>query len=268
MLVFPKQSSAFNLQCVTNFFQESENSDLIVIGGLHRLQSLQQSSKTIINEIARNLKSKRKHVTIHLELGSIQDLELAEYLADSLFHLCDSIGIGEDNFLVVNHASRGPHLEVKVGASIAVAGGVGIVNDILLHIFATYGQARIGASSRLSRIFFNSYAFHVTALFTNKWSNVLTSVSKASQKVAAIACPSNFEPTEGRLAMPTYFTLSRSDSSVVANVDVYNPITQWRRKDIDFHVVPVLLCNQPMRSTDVGIAASAEALKFIHRKDD
>ena len=264
----PKQSS-FNTQCIRSFFKETKDSDLVIIGGLHRLHNLNEESKSSIDQIALYLKSKSKKVLIHLELGPIRDSSLAEYLAVHLFPLCDSLGIGEDNFLVLNHAMGGPHLEVKVGSSLAVAGGVGIVNDVILHIFSTFGyNQQHNRFSRLSRVFFNSYAFQVTALIgSKKWSNVLTSVVKASQKVSQVACPSSFDPsTEGRLAMPTYFTLSRSDSSSVASVDVYNPVSRWRRKDVDFHIVPVLLCNIPKRSSDIGISASAEALKFIRLK--
>ena len=252
-----------NVLCWEDFFTSAKTStyDLVVIGGLHSLQYLPEKEYVrYLSILADYLKSLDASRPVHLELGNVDSVDFLQHMADVVFPLVHSIGIGENSVLVLNKAVVENDSNVKLDAGIAIAGGVAIINDILHGVISKVTEG--APQSRLSRMFFHSSSFLVTAVKESHWSNNEAALASASLAVSksAFNVKSSLDLVDKRLAMPVYFTLSKADSSFVAGLNMNKPVVTWSYKDTKFYIAPVIICDVPDRTKDHGLTASAVAL--------
>ena len=271
MLVLPKVSEP-DQKCWDAFFQhlKSKSVDLVVIGGLSSLQYFEESDqKKFLLKIEQHLRAVEDTTPVHLEIGDANSEVFLKNLAEHVFPHVNSIGVGERTILALYKAVLEPGFDLSADSGIAVAGGVAIINDILYGVLSKFGESR--SPYRLSRMFFHSYAFHVTAIRKSKWETIEASMAAASLHVSKGACnvKTSLDLVNKRLAMPSYFTLSKSESEIVAALDVNFPVTKWAKKDVQFYITPVLVCDDPTLVRDHGVSASAMAListQFVEEK--
>ena len=62
------------------------------------------------------------------------------------------------------------------------------------------------------------------------------------------------------------FHSSHGDPRVRLTLDPADPVTVWGRGNVTFHLSPVLVCKQPLRTVGLGDAISAEGLVYSELK--
>merc|ERR1712241_556174 len=92
---------------------DSARPDLIILSGLHLLESQKATDRLIKLESLKSILAKNRHFNnvVHLELASIGDKTLMENILDVNFlHEVDSLGLNEQELLFLSHSSgKAPH---------------------------------------------------------------------------------------------------------------------------------------------------------------
>ncbi|KAG7268673.1 hypothetical protein CRUP_010884 [Coryphaenoides rupestris] len=198
--------------------------DLVVLSGLHMMEGQGRHAVAAISEI-------RKDVPVHLELASMTD-------ADYMNSIMREGGVPD----------------------------VGRVSDILLWILREHGRAEPLAEAELTRIHFHTLAYHVLATVDGYWGNQAAAVAAGARVASTQACGVQaVDPATVQLRAPTQFRGSHDgddDDDPLLTLDPTHPITVWRRSNVTFHLSPVLVCKQPLRTVGLGDAISAEGLVY------
>lgn len=174
--------------------------------------------------------------------------------------MVNSIGLNEQELLFLSQAGGGPHSDLHSWNGIP---DVGRVSDILLWILEQHGQADIDSEAHLTRIHFHTLAYHVLATVDGHWGNQWGAVAAGARVASAQACGLQaVDVSKVELKAPLSFYSSFSEPKEGLVLDPSNPVTVWRRGNVSFHLSPVLVCKQPLRTVGLGDAISAEGLFY------
>uniref|UniRef100_H2YHL1 ADP-dependent glucokinase n=1 Tax=Ciona savignyi TaxID=51511 RepID=H2YHL1_CIOSA len=138
--------------------------DLIVISGLHLLESQERSYwKKRISDISELLRTLSSNIPIHVELASMANEDCTKEIATQIFPLVDSIGLNEQELWLLCRVDGGPHCSSHLSGPPSIP----VANDIVGWMLKKYSSPR---GSRLTRIHFHTLPFHVVAILTtSRW---------------------------------------------------------------------------------------------------
>uniref|UniRef100_A0A3B4B1F5 Uncharacterized protein n=1 Tax=Periophthalmus magnuspinnatus TaxID=409849 RepID=A0A3B4B1F5_9GOBI len=233
--------------------------DLLVLSGLHMMEGLRPEARNHRLDQVVALLSELS-VPVHLELASMTDLGFMQLiLSFQVFPLVSSLGLNEQELLFLSRAVDGPHSDVswsEVGVTSAAA--VGVASDVLQWVLQHFGA--VSSSSLLSRVHFHSLPFHVVAVVTGRWGNQAASSAAGARTASAQACGrAHVHAPEAQLKAPLEFN---TNNTHMLRLDPDQPITVWHQHHVTFHLSPVLVCKQPIRTVGLGDAISANGLLF------
>lgn len=256
------------------FFEsvKSFDGELIVISGLHLLEGQpDELRKQKIEDLKMHLFQIPPTVPIHLELASMTSVELMTDIAMNIFPHIDSIGLNEQELSFLSQVLEGPGDTSELEQW---PPEIGLMADLLDWVLMTFGRnLRYGsASSRLTRIHFHCLTYHMIAVLPRTWANNNVAVAAGSRAASRQACDKedlNAEDVE--LRTPEYFARSVQQWELRRNLvkhDEANPVTSWRRDNVEYFFSAVLVCRQPKRTVGLGDCISATGLQysnFLHR---
>lgn len=172
----------------------------------------------------------------------------------------NSIGLNEQELLFLTQSGGGPHADLASWDGIP---DVGHVSDILLWVLEQHGRADPESEADLTRIHFHTLAYHILATVDGHWGNQEAAVAAGARVASSQACGLQaVDITKVVLKAPLNFYSSFSEPRESLTVDPTRPVTVWRRGNVSFHLTPVLVCKQPLRTVGLGDAISAEGLLF------
>lgn len=234
---------------------------LVVLSGLHMMEGMGRKLwEDRLKEFAVALSDVRNEAPVHLELASMTDRDYMSIITREVLPLVNSIGLNEQELLFLSQAAGGPHSDLRSWNGVP---DVGRVSDILLWILDQYGRADLHSEAHLTRIHFHTLAYHVLATVDGHWGNQRGAVAAGARIASAQACGLRaVDVSKVELKAPLSFYSSFSEPKEGLVLDPFNPVTVWRRGNVSFHLSPVLVCKQPLRTVGLGDAISAEGLLY------
>ncbi|XP_056128569.1 ADP-dependent glucokinase isoform X1 [Rhinichthys klamathensis goyatoka] len=236
--------------------------DLVVLSGLHMMEGMGRDLwEERLKEAVVAISDVRNEVPIHLELASMTDRDyMNRILQEQVIPIVNSIGLNEQELLFLTQSGGGPHADLASWDGIP---DVGRVSDILLWIFEQHGRADPESEADLTRIHFHTLAYHILATVEGHWGNQEAAVASGARVASSQACGlQTVDVNKVILKAPLSFNSSFSEPRESLTVDPTRPVTVWRRGNVSFHLTPVLVCKQPLRTVGLGDAISAEGLLF------
>ncbi|XP_055048698.2 ADP-dependent glucokinase isoform X1 [Misgurnus anguillicaudatus] len=241
---------------------EEFNPDLVVLSGLHMMEGMGRDLwENRLKEAVDVISDVNNEVPIHLELASMTDKDyMNRILQEQVMPIVSSVGLNEQELLFLTQSGGGPHADLASWDGIP---DVGRVSDILLWVLEQHGRADPESESDLTRIHFHTLAYHILATVDGHWGNQVSAVAAGARVASSQACGlQTVDVTKVALKAPLNFYSSFTEPRESLTVDVMNPVTVWRRGNVSFHLTPVLVCKQPLRTVGLGDAISAEGLLF------
>nr|XP_055048698.1 ADP-dependent glucokinase isoform X1 [Misgurnus anguillicaudatus] len=241
---------------------EEFNPDLVVLSGLHMMEGMGRDLwENRLKEAVDVISDVNNEVPIHLELASMTDKDyMNQILQEQVMPIVSSVGLNEQELLFLTQSGGGPHADLASWDGIP---DVGRVSDILLWVLEQHGRADPESESDLTRIHFHTLAYHILATVDGHWGNQVSAVAAGARVASSQACGlQTVDVTKVALKAPLNFYSSFTEPRESLMVDVMNPVTVWRRGNVSFHLTPVLVCKQPLRTVGLGDAISAEGLLF------
>ncbi|XP_065133464.1 ADP-dependent glucokinase isoform X1 [Paramisgurnus dabryanus] len=241
---------------------EEFNPDLVVLSGLHMMEGMGRDLwENRLTEAVDVISEVNNEVPIHLELASMTDKDyMNRILQEQVMPIVSSVGLNEQELLFLTQSGGGPHSDLASWDGIP---DVGRVSDILLWVLEQHGRADPESESDLTRIHFHTLAYHILATVDGHWGNQVSAVAAGARVASSQACGlQTVDVTKVVLKAPLNFYSSFTEPRESLTVDVMNPVTVWRRGNVSFHLTPVLVCKQPLRTVGLGDAISAEGLLF------
>lgn len=241
---------------------EEFNPDLVVLSGLHMMEGMGRDLwENRLTEAVDVISEVNNEVPIHLELASMTDKDyMNRILQEQVMPIVSSVGLNEQELLFLTQSGGGPHADLTSWDGIP---DVGRVSDILLWVLEQHGRADPESESDLTRIHFHTLAYHILATVDGHWGNQVSAVAAGARVASSQACGlQTVDVTKVVLKAPLNFYSSFTEPRESLTVDVMNPVTVWRRGNVSFHLTPVLVCKQPLRTVGLGDAISAEGLLF------
>lgn len=178
--------------------------------------------------------------------------------------IVSSIGLNEQELLFLSHAGEGPHADLTAWKGIP---DVGLVSDILLWILEQHGRSDPLSEADLTRIHFHTLAYHILATVDGYWGNQAAAVMAGARVASTQACGSrSVDISKVELKAPVEFHSSHTEPREKLTLNPAEPVTVWRRGNVTFHLTPVLVCKQPLRTVGLGDAISAEGLIYSEVK--
>ncbi|KAL1248121.1 hypothetical protein QQF64_023497 [Cirrhinus molitorella] len=236
--------------------------DLVVLSGLHMMEGMGRDLwEERLKEAVIAISDVRNEVPIHLELASMTDRDyMNRILQEQVLPIVNSIGLNEQELLFLTQSGGGPHADL---ASWDGVPDVGRVSDILLWLLEQHGRADPESEADLTRIHFHTLAYHILATVDGHWGNQVSAVAAGARVASSQACGlQKVDITKVILKAPLNFYSSFSEPRESLTVEPSRPVTVWRRGNVSFHLTPVLVCKQPLRTVGLGDAISAEGLVF------
>ncbi|KAK7117172.1 hypothetical protein R3I94_022666 [Phoxinus phoxinus] len=236
--------------------------DLVVLSGLHMMEGMGRDLwEERLKEAVVAISDVRNEVPIHLELASMTDRDyMNRILQEQVIPIVNSIGLNEQELLFLTQSGGGPHADLTSWDGIP---DVGRVSDILLWILEEHGRADPESEADLTRIHFHTLAYHILATVEGHWGNQEAAVASGARVASSQACGlQTVDINKVILKAPLSFYSSFSEPRESLAVDPTRPVTVWRRGNVSFHLTPVLVCKQPLRTVGLGDAISAEGLLF------
>ncbi|XDV53507.1 hypothetical protein PO909_021989 [Leuciscus waleckii] len=236
--------------------------DLVVLSGLHMMEGMGRDLwEERLKEAVVAISDVGNEVPIHLELASMTDRDyMNRILQEQVLPIVNSIGLNEQELLFLTQSGGGPHADLASWDGIP---DVGRVSDILLWIFEQHGRADPESEADLTRIHFHTLAYHILATVEGHWGNQEAAVASGARVASSQACGlQTVDISKVILKAPLSFYSSFSEPRESLTVDPTRPVTVWRRGNVSFHLTPVLVCKQPLRTVGLGDAISAEGLLF------
>ncbi|XP_019729441.1 ADP-dependent glucokinase [Hippocampus comes] len=240
--------------------------DLVVLSGLHMMEGQgRQLWEDRLKEAVAAISDIRKDIPIHLELASMTDRDyMNSIMQEQVMPIVSSIGLNEQELLFLSQAGGGPHAHLAAWKGVP---DVGQVSDILLWILERHGRSDPSSEADLTRVHFHTLAYHVLATVDGHWANQAAAVMAGARVASSQACGTRaVDPTKVELKVPLSFHSSDSEPRVALTLDPAAPLTAWRRGNVTFHMTPVLVCKQPLRTVGLGDAISAEGLVYSEFK--
>ncbi|XP_065133465.1 ADP-dependent glucokinase isoform X2 [Paramisgurnus dabryanus] len=240
---------------------EEFNPDLVVLSGLHMMEGMGRDLwENRLTEAVDVISEVNNEVPIHLELASMTDKDYMNRILQEVMPIVSSVGLNEQELLFLTQSGGGPHSDLASWDGIP---DVGRVSDILLWVLEQHGRADPESESDLTRIHFHTLAYHILATVDGHWGNQVSAVAAGARVASSQACGlQTVDVTKVVLKAPLNFYSSFTEPRESLTVDVMNPVTVWRRGNVSFHLTPVLVCKQPLRTVGLGDAISAEGLLF------
>lgn len=268
-----------NMQKLNEFFEviNSAEPDLIILSGLHLLESQEAVARLDKLESLRNLLAEN-HMSrnvVHLELASIGDKTLMKSILDlKLLHEIDSLGLNEQELLFLSHSSqKAPHSNYYN----EISGQPDLLKiiDILDWILNTYGKSQQNPTSRLTRIHFHCLIFHIIVVKENQWSNTDASLMAGAKIASKQASGLEFhnEQNENQLEDLVGFKFqdTNKDQALIRfqistnefmTFNSNKPVSEFQRGDNQFYFTPVLVCKKPLKTVGLGDAISSIGLAY------
>ncbi|XP_071369542.1 ADP-dependent glucokinase isoform X2 [Centroberyx affinis] len=239
--------------------------DLVVLSGLHMMEGQgRQLWEERLKEAVAAISDIRAEVPIHLELASMTDKDYMNSIMQEVMPIVSSIGLNEQELLFLAQAGEGPHADL---ASWKGVPDVGRVSDILLWILEQHGRSDPSSEADLTRIHFHTLAYHILVTVDGYWGNQAAAVMAGARVASTQACGlRSVDVSKVELQAPTEFHSSHAESQVKLSLNPADPVTVWRRGNVTFHLTPVLVCKQPLRTVGLGDAISAEGLVYSELK--
>ena len=178
--------------------------------------------------------------------------------------IVSSIGLNEQELLFLSQAGEGPHADLAAWKGIP---DVGRVSDILLWILEQQGRIEPSSEADLTRIHFHTLAYHILATVDGYWENQVAAVMAGARVASSQACGvESIDISKVELKAQLEFHSSHTEPREKLYLDPAKPVTVWRRGNVTFHLTPVLVCKQPLRTVGLGDAISAEGLFYSELK--
>jgi ADP-dependent glucokinase len=184
----------------------------------------------------------------------------------------DSLGLNEQELLFLAQTSeQAPHSNYY--HEIHGQPELYKIVDILEWLLVKFGSRE---QSKLTRIHFHCLIYHIIAeLDGDKWSNQVSSLVSGSKVAAKQACGFEFDDAaeetlmENLLELRLNYTFDEKKNyqvqiseSQFAQLNISNPVIQFRRANIKFYVTPVLVCKKPTKTVGLGDAISSTGLLY------
>lgn len=239
--------------------------DLVVLSGLHMMEGQgRQLWEERLKEAVSAISDIRKDIPIHLELASMTDKDYMNSIMQEVIPIVSSIGLNEQELLFVSQAVQGPHSDLAAWKGIP---DVGQVTDILLWIMEQHGRSDPSSEADLTRIHFHTLTYHILATVDGYWGNQAAAVMAGARVASSQSCGlQSVDVSKVELKAPLQFYSSHREPREHLSLDPAEPVTVWRRENVTFHLTPVLVCKQPLRTVGLGDAISAEGLVYSELK--
>ncbi|XP_077453638.1 ADP-dependent glucokinase isoform X2 [Stigmatopora argus] len=239
--------------------------DLVVLSGLHMMEGQgRELWEERLKEAVAAISDIRHDIPIHLELASMTDKDYMNSIMQEVMPIVSSIGLNEQELLFLSQAGGGPHAQLPAWNGVP---DVGQVSDILLWILERHGRADPSSEADLTRVHFHTLAYHVLATVDGHWANQAAAVMAGARVASSQACGSAVvDAAKVELKAPRSFRGSHSEPLAALSLDPAAPVTAWRRGNVTFHMTPVLVCKEPLRTVGLGDAISAEGLVYSELK--
>ncbi|XP_029991999.1 ADP-dependent glucokinase isoform X3 [Sphaeramia orbicularis] len=240
--------------------------DLVVLSGLHMMEGQGRELWELrLKEVVDAITNIQQDVPIHLELASMTDKEYMNSILQEVLPIVSSIGLNEQELLFLSQAANGPHADLASWTGIP---DVGRVSDILLWILQQYGCSDLSSEADLTRIHFHTLAYHILATVDGFWGNQAAAVMAGARVASSQACGLQaVDVTKVELKAPLEFQSSHAEKGEKLSLNPVEPVTVWRRRNVTFHLTPVLVCRRPLRTVGLGDAISAEGLVYSEIKN-
>ncbi|XP_029524536.2 ADP-dependent glucokinase isoform X1 [Oncorhynchus nerka] len=236
--------------------------DLVVLSGLHMMEGQgRQMWEQRLKEAVAAISDVRNAVPVHLELASMTDKDyMNSIMQEQVMPIVTSIGLNEQELLFLSQAGTGPHAELASWGGIP---DVGRVSDILLWVLEQHGRSDPESEADLTRIHFHTLAYHVLATVDGHWANQVAAVAAGARVASIQACGlQSIDASKVVLRAPLEFHSSHGELREKLSLNPTEPVTVWHRGNVTFHLAPVLVCKQPLRTVGLGDAISAEGLVY------
>ncbi|KAM3608666.1 uncharacterized protein V6R79_002635 [Siganus canaliculatus] len=236
--------------------------DLVVLSGLHMMEGQgRQIWEERLKEVVVAISDIHKDIPVHLELASMTDRDyMNSIMQEQFIPIVSSIGLNEQELLFLSQAGEGPHADLAAWKGIP---DVGRVSDILLWILERHGRSEPSAESDLTRLHFHTLAYHILATVDGYWGNQVAAVMAGARVASSQACGLRSVDTDKvELKAPLEFHTSHFEPREKLSLNPAEPVAVWRRGNVSFHMTPVLVCKQPLRTVGLGDAISAEGLVY------
>ncbi|XP_073329011.1 ADP-dependent glucokinase isoform X1 [Pagrus major] len=240
--------------------------DLVVLSGLHMMEGQgRQLWEERLKEAVSAISDIRKDVPIHLELASMTDKDyMNSIMQEQVMPIVSSIGLNEQELLFLSQAGEGPHSDMATWKGIP---DMGRVSDILLWILEQHGRSDPSSEADLTRIHFHTLAYHILATVDGYWGNQAAAVMAGARVASSQSCGlQSVDVSKVELKAPLNFHSSHSEPREKLSLNPADPVTVWQRGNVTFHMTPVLVCKQPLRTVGLGDAISAEGLIYSELK--
>lgn len=240
--------------------------DLVVLSGLHMMEGQgRELWEERLKEAVSAISSIRKDIPIHLELASMTDKDyMNSIMQEQVMPLVSSIGLNEQELLFLSQAGEGPHADLAAWKGIP---DMGKVSDILLWVLEEHGRSDPSSEADLTRIHFHTLAYHILATVDGYWGNQAAAVMAGARVASSQACGlQSVDVSKVELKAPIEFHSSHTEPREKLSLNPAEPVTVWRRGNVTFHLTPVLVCKQPLRTVGLGDAISAEGLIYSELK--
>lgn len=236
--------------------------DLVIVSGLHLMDGQPQSFwEERLRDFEGMLENIPPSTPVHWELATVGNMKLLQHMASSVFPRATSVGFNEQELVSIARAA-GANFNFS---EIPPKPGVEHASDLLHWLMQTYSQAN--TDSRLSRVHFHSLAFHIIAVVKGgPWSNSRSAVLAGTRVAALQACDlEEFHPAKFELRISLNFSLSYSDprlSQTRVTFSSSEPVVTWERGGVEYHLSPVLVCRNPLKTVGLGDAISSFGLLY------
>ncbi|KAM8751380.1 ADP-dependent glucokinase isoform 1-T1 [Acanthopagrus schlegelii] len=240
--------------------------ELVVLSGLHMMEGQgRQLWEERLKEAVSAISDIRRDVPIHLELASMTDKDyMNSIMQEQVMPIVSSIGLNEQELLFLSQAGEGPHSDLAAWKGIP---DMGRVSDILLWILEQHGRSDPSSEADLTRIHFHTLAYHILATVDGYWGNQAAAVMAGARVASSQSCGlQTVDVSKVELKAPLDFHSSHSEPREKLSLNPAEPVTVWRRGNVTFHMTPVLVCKQPLRTVGLGDAISAEGLIYSELK--
>ncbi|XP_070829235.1 ADP-dependent glucokinase isoform X1 [Chaetodon trifascialis] len=240
--------------------------DLVVLSGLHMMEGQgRELWEERLKEAVSAISDIPKDIPIHLELASMTDKDyMNSIMHEQVMPIVSSIGLNEQELLFLSQAGDGPHADLASWKGIP---DTGRVSDILLWILEQHGRSDPSSEADLTRIHFHTLAYHILVTVDGYWGNQAAAVMAGARVASSQSCGlQTVDVSKVELKAPLEFHSSHSEPREKLSLNPAQPVTVWRRGNVTFHLTPVLVCKQPLRTVGLGDAISAEGLVYSELK--
>ncbi|KAM9352027.1 ADP-dependent glucokinase [Symphorus nematophorus] len=240
--------------------------DLVILSGLHMMEGQGRAMwEGRLKEAVSAISDIRKEIPIHLELASMTDKDyMNSIMQEQVMPIVSSIGLNEQELLFLSQAGEGPHADLATWKGIP---DVGRVSDILLWILEQHGRSDPSSEADLTRIHFHTLAYHILATVDGYWGNQAAAVMAGARVASSQACGlQSVDVSKVELKAPREFHSSHTEPQEKLSLNPAEPVSVWHRGNVTFHMTPVLVCKQPLRTVGLGDAISAEGLVYSELK--